>query len=141
MEMTPTKFRQDKHSIKLAYKIGVFDRAYAIRKLRNLYADFCGLFTGAYIEAQYSDFYIDEEEQGGVTINSKNFTTAMETVKEKLYSVDFSKYSEVKFGNRENPISYEITRFTDIQVLRNAILSVAERCYLSNVPFTLRVYP
>ena len=73
-------------------------------------------------------------------MNMKKFTTAMESVKDKLRLIDFSLISEVRFGNRGTPICYQITKYTDTTVLRNAILNVAERCYLSHTPFTLQVY-
>lgn len=62
MEMDLAKFCQSAHSVKLAYKIGVFDREYAMNKLAILYATFFGCFTGSYREAMLSDFFIDEED-------------------------------------------------------------------------------
>lgn len=73
-------------------------------------------------------------------MNMEKFTLAMESVKDKLRLIDFPLISEVRFGNKENPICYQMTKHTDITVLRNAILNVAERCYLSHTPFTLQVY-
>ena len=73
-------------------------------------------------------------------MNMEKFTLAMESVKDKLRLIDFSLISEVRFGSRETPICYQITKYTDITILCNAILNVAERCYLSHVPFTLQVY-
>lgn len=73
-------------------------------------------------------------------MNMEKFTIAMESVKDKLRLIDFSLISEIRFGSKENPICYQMHRFTDTTVLRNAILNVAERCYLSHTPFTLQVY-
>lgn len=73
-------------------------------------------------------------------MNMEKFTIAMESVRDKLCSIDFSQYSEVRFGSKENLICYHMHRFTNITILCNAILNVAERCYLSHVPFTLQVY-
>ena len=72
-------------------------------------------------------------------MNMEKFTLTMESVKNKIATINFSDFSEVRFGNKSTPISYKITRSTDFQVLKLAILSTAERCYLSNVPFTLQV--
>lgn len=72
-------------------------------------------------------------------MNIEKFIIAMDSVKDKLYSIDFSQVSEVRFGNKANLICYQMHKFTDIMELRNAILNIAERCYLSNVPFTLQV--
>ena len=72
-------------------------------------------------------------------MNMEKFTLAMESVKNKIAAINFSDFSEVRFGNKSTPISYKITRFTDFQVLKLAILETAERYYLSNVPFTLQV--
>ncbi len=73
-------------------------------------------------------------------MNMERFTLAMESVKDKLRLIDFSLISEVRFGSKENLICYQMHRFTDTTVLCNAILNVAERCYLSNTQFTLQVY-
>ena len=73
-------------------------------------------------------------------MNMGKFTLAMESVKDKLRLIDFSLISEVRFGSKENPICYQMHRFTDITALCNTILNVAERCYFANIPFTLQVY-
>ena len=73
-------------------------------------------------------------------MNMEKFTLAMESVKDKLRLIDFSQISEVRFGSKANLICYHMHRFTDTKELSNAILNIAERCYLSNIPFTLQVY-
>ena len=50
------KFRQDMHSIKLAYKIGVFSYEYAKNKFRRLYAETFGVFSGIYYEMALGDW-------------------------------------------------------------------------------------
>lgn len=50
------KFQQDKYSIRLAYKIGVFSKKYAKCKFAKLYADTFGVFSGIYMEMSLGEF-------------------------------------------------------------------------------------
>lgn len=51
-----TKFSQDLNSIKLAYKIGVFSRKYALNKIRRLYSTTFGIYSGIYRELALCNF-------------------------------------------------------------------------------------
>lgn len=50
------KFRQNLESIKLAYNIGVFSKAYARNKFARLYAETFGVASGIYREMALCDF-------------------------------------------------------------------------------------
>ena len=57
--LTPSeqkKFLQSKHSIRLAYSIGVFSESYAKKRMRDLYAITFGVFSGIYREMAFCDF-------------------------------------------------------------------------------------
>lgn len=50
------KFQQELHSIKLAYKIGVFSKEYARNKFAILYARTFGVYSGIYREMALVNF-------------------------------------------------------------------------------------
>lgn len=49
-------FLQAKHSIRLAYSIGVFSEDYAKKRMRDLYARTFGTFSGIYREMVFGDW-------------------------------------------------------------------------------------